>query len=245
MPGFDNKILLFPVVAVVTLILGLFAFAKFGPSIPLSIVTTTKTEMFTVTGEGKATAVPNIAQVTLGITSSAGTVMEAQNRANSVINKISADLKKLGVGDKDIQTTSYNLRREYDKSISGYVVDINLLVKLHQFDKLDQAIDIATKDGANQIGGLIFTLDDATREKVENEARTQAIEAAKRKADQISKESGITLGRIINVSENSPISPRPMFAMVEKTVGSGPIDTQIQPGSSEISITVALSYETR
>lgn len=231
---------------VVLFFVGLFLFSKFGPSIPFSVVTTTKTVMFTVTGEGKATAVPDVAQVTLGITSTAGTVGEAQNKANSVINKISTDLKKLGVGDKDIQTTSYNLRREYDKSIGGYVVDINLLVKLRQFDKLDQAIDVATKDGANQIGGLMFTLDDATREKVENEARSQAIAAAKRKADQIAKESGITLGRIINVSENNNfggIRPLPMMAKAIDSAESVP--TQIEPGQSEISMSVTLSYDTR
>lgn len=243
--NFSNKFFLFPLVTVATLIIGLFIFAKFGPGLPLSVVTTTKTDLFTVTGEGKATAVPDIAQINLGITANAATVSQAQSQANSVINKISSDLKKLGVGDKDIRTTSYNLRREYDKSIGGYVVDINLLVKLRQFDKLDQAIDVATKDGANQVGGLSFTLDDATREKVENDARSQAIAAAKRKAEQIAKESGITLGRIINVSENNNFGIRPIPMMAKAIDSAESVPTQIEPGQSEISVTVALSYETR
>ncbi len=230
--------------AVVLFFIGLFLFFKFGPAIPISMVTTTKTEMFTVTGEGKATAVPDLAQVTLGITSTAGSVTEAQSRANSVINKISADLKKLGVGENDIKTNSYNLRRDYQNN-NLYVAEVNLLVKLHKFDQLDQAIDIATKDGANQIGGLYFTLDDATQEKLEADARKIAIANAKKKAAEIAKESGITLGRIINVSEGSGFSPRPMYAVAEKAMGVPADTTQIQPGSSEITISVTLSFETR
>ncbi len=250
-PNFPNKLFLFPLIAVSTLIVGLFIFAKFGPSIPLSIVTTAKTELFTVTGEGKATALPDIAQINLGITVNAPTVSAAQSQANSVVNKISSDLKKLGVGDKDIQTTSYNLRPDYDytggnQKVKGYVADINLLVKARQFDKINQIIDAATTNGSNQVGGLSFILDDATREKVEGDARKIAIAKAKQKASQIAAESGITLGRIINVSEGSNPGIRPMPLMgAAKSANTVSEPTQIQPGSSEITVSVTLSYETR
>lgn len=243
-PNFSNKFFLFPLVAITTLIVGLFVFAKFGPGLPLSVVTTTKTEMFTVTGEGKATAVPDIAQINLGITVNGSSVSVVQSQANTTINNVTAAIKKLGVGDKDLQTVNYNLRPDYDfnsgrQSIKGYVADINLSVKVRQFDKINQVIDAATANGANQVGGLSFTLDDATLEKLQSEARKIAISKAKAKAAQIAAESGITLGRVINVSEGSNPSPRPMYAL-EKAA-----PTQIEPGSSEISVSITLSYETR
>lgn len=234
------KLILISLIFPISLIL----FAKFGPSFPISMVTTTKTELFTVNGEGKATAVPDIAQINLGITMNAPTVSQAQSQANSVINKISSDLKKLGVGDKDIQTTSYNLRRDYEKN-TGYVAEVNLLVKSAKFDQLDQIIDTATKDGANQIGGLNFTLDDATRENLEAKARKIAIANAKQKAAEIAKESGITLGRIINVTEGSNPILRPMPMMAKAVDSAGPVPTQIEPGSSEIAVSVIIQYETR
>lgn len=240
-----------PVVAVASLIVGLSIFAKFGPAIPFSTVTTNKTDLFTVTGEGKATAVPDIAQINLGITVNGVSVAQVQSQANTVINKVSSDIKSLGVGDKDIQTVTYNLRPDYDfvggrQSIKGYVADISLSVKAREFDKINQIIDAATAAGANMVGGLSFTLDDATRTKAESQARTEAINQAKAKAAEIAKESGLTLGRIINVAENSTNAPRPIYAMAEKAVGAPSADTtQIQPGTSEISISIALSYETR
>lgn len=248
--NFSNKIFLFPLVAVTTLIVGLFVFAKFGPGLPLSVVTTTKTEMFTVTGEGKASTVPDIAQVSLGISVNGASVASVQSQANNTINSVSAAIKKLGVGEKDIQTTNYNLRPEYDfsggrQNIKGYVADINLLVKVRQFDKINQIIDTATANGANVVGGLSFTLDDATLEKLQSDARKMAITKAKQKAAEIAAESGITLGRIINVTEGSNPIMRPMPMMAKADTGTPTAPTEIQPGSSEISVSITLSYETR
>lgn len=248
--NFPQKIFFLPVIAVASLVIGISLFAKLGPGIPLSIVTTTKTDLFTVTGEGKATGIPDIAQISIGITATGNTVTQAQSQANAVINKISDEVKRLGVGEKDIQTTSYNLRPEYDfmsgrQSIKGYIADINLTIKARQFDKINQIIDTATANGANQVGGLSFTLDDATQEKLENQARREAINKAKQKAAEIARESGLTLGRIINVSENPANTPRPIYAMAEKAAGAPSEPTQVQPGSSEIIISIVLSYETR
>lgn len=237
---------------VVLLLVGFYLLLRFGPAIPVSMVTTTKTEMFTVTGEGKVTAVPDIAQVSLGFTANGTNVSQVQSQANSTINSISAAIKKLGVGEKDIQTTSYNLRPDYDYSanrqtIKGYVIDVNLSVKVRDFAKINQVIDAGTASGANQVGGLNFTLDDATREKLTSQARKIAIDQAKKKAGEIAQESGINLGKIINVSEGGNDFVRPLPMMAAKSVdGGGPsVPTQIEPGSSEISLSVTLSYETR
>ncbi len=205
-----------------------------------------------MTGEGKVTVVPNTAQISLGFTANASTVSDVQNQANQTINKISADVKKLGVEDKDIQTSSYNLRPNIDyqfanQRITGYAIDVNLSIQARDFSKINQIIDTATADGANQVGGLTFTLDDATQQKLTSQARKIAIDQAKQKAAEIAGEAGINLGRIIDVQENQPNIIRPMYAAgVAKTdTTTAPAPTQVEPGSSDITVDVTLSYETR
>lgn len=237
--------------AVVIFFLGLFLFAKFGPSIPFSVtqVTTNKTEPFFVSAEGKITTKPDIALINVGFTTNGMSVAEVQNQANQTINKISADLKRLGIGDKDIQTTNYNLRPNYDyraspQKIIGYIIDVNLRVKVRDFAKVNSVIDTSTANGANQIGSLSFTVEDL--EKFQSQARKIAIDNAKKKAAEIANESGITLGKLINVSEGFNESPRPMAMDLKVTgLGGGGSPTDIQAGSSEIAVTVTLSYETR
>lgn len=81
--------------AVLIFFILLFAFSKWGPAIPFSVssVTTTKTNLFTVTAEGQVFKAPDVAQINLGFTSNGSTVGQVQNQANQAINKISNDLK--------------------------------------------------------------------------------------------------------------------------------------------------------
>ena len=242
-----NKILLLPVIGATVFFLLLFSFTKlFGP-IPFSVnsVTTTKFTTFDVTGEGKVTVKPDVASVTVGIQATGSTVKTVQEQINSVINKVSDAVKKLGVDAKDIQTTNYSINPTYDYSggnqkITGYSASTNLLIKVKQIDKINQVIDAATQNGANQVSGISFDVLDKT--KIENEARAKAVVEAKEKAQNAAKIAGFKLGKIINYSENMDGYPVPMMRSLDAKGGTE-APTQVETGSKNISITVTLSYE--
>ena len=80
--------------------LGVFAYAKFGPGLPVSSVVTQKTDLFTVSGEGKVTVVPDVAILNLGMSSRKSTVKAAQTEANTVVNNLTAAIKEFGVNEK-------------------------------------------------------------------------------------------------------------------------------------------------
>ena len=104
-------------------------------------------------------------------------------------------------------------------------------------------VDAATASGANQVGGISFDVDDKT--KAQNEAREKAVAEAKRKAEGLSRAADIRLGKIVNIFENPSFEP-PVYRTLETKVGdvAAPEPTQIQPGTTEIKLTVTLSYET-
>lgn len=229
-----------------------------GP-IPLSIsqTTTNKQSTFDVTGEGEITAVPDRAEINLGIQVSDSSVQKVQERGNQVINKINQDLLTMGIEKQDIKTINYNLYPNYDyrtgtQTITNYALNVNLQVKAKDFSKVTQIVDTATKDGANQIGGVTFTLSEDKRREVEKEVRVVAIKRAKEKAEELASLSGVRLGKIVNVIENTNgggISPYPMMAKDVALegrggVGSAALPTNVEPGSTTFSMTVTLSYET-
>lgn len=243
-----------PILTIAICLIGFFLLAalyfRFAGPIPVSMTSTvtTKTDLFTVSGEGKVTAIPDMAQVNLGITVNRPAVKEAQNEANGIINKISNDLKRLGIEEKDIKTTRYNLNPNYDFSsgrqrITGYQININLEVKVRDFDKINQVIDTATADGANLVEGLQFSVDEPKLKELKAKAREEAIKEAKEKAQEIAKAGGMRLGKIVNIQENiiSPWEPRPFVALEKATVPEEP--TKIEPGEQEIRVSVSLSYE--
>lgn len=238
--------------AVVLFFILLFAFVKLVGPIPLSLTSTvtTKTDTFTVSGEGKVVAVPDIAVVSAGVETQGSSVTTIQNEMNTKINKISDAVKRLGVDVKDIQTSDYSISPTYDYTggtprITGYQADSTLTIKVRAIDKANSIIDAATANGANQIGGVSFEVSDKT--KAENQAREDAVKEAKAKAQAAASAAGFTLGRVINYDETNGSSPRPMpmLAKAETLPVTGGGGTEVEPGSSEITIDVTLSYEIR
>lgn len=227
----------------------LFLYTKIAGPIPFSVnsITTTKSDTFNVTGEGTVAAKPDIATLIVGISAQALTVKAAQDQVNLNINKVSEAIKKLGVEEKDIQTQNYQINPNYDfqgstQRITGYSASTNLSIKVRKIDLINQVIDEATANGANQVGSISFDVDDKT--KLENEARQKAVAAARKKAEDAAKIAGFRLGRIVNYSEGFDGGPVPMPLRAIAAPGGGEkIDTTIEPGSSEIKVVVTLSYE--
>jgi len=209
------------------------------------MVATQKNVTFDVSGEGSVFVVPDTAKVNVGVSSQALTVKQAQNQLNSAINQVSQAIKNLSVDPKDIKTEAYSINPDYDfsgssRKIIGYSAQANLVILARDIDKINAIIDVATQNGANQIGGLSFEVSD--KEKAENKAREKAVAEAKKKAENAAKIAGFRLGRIVNYTESFNSMPRPLLL-----VGGGVLDkatpTQVEPGSSEISLVVTLSYE--
>jgi len=200
-----------------------------------------------ISGEGKIYATPDIGLITLGVVSQAGTVAPAQKDNTDKMNKIIKAMKDLGVDDKDLQTTNYNIypRYSYTRSVQtliGYEVDQSLEVKIRNLDKVGDILAKGAELGANQVGSLTFTFDDP--EKLNQEARLKAIANAKEKADALSAELGVKIVRVINFSESSYIPPSPYYP--EKAMGiggGGGAAPDIQTGQNLITSNVTITYE--
>lgn len=227
----------------------LFAYTKLAGPIPFSVtsVTTTKTDTFSVAGEGKAMVTPDIAIVNVGVTAQGATVKQVQQELNAKINAVSDAIKKLGVDAKDIQTSNYSIYPNYDfqsggQRITGYQANSNLTIKVRDIDRTNSVIDGATANGANQVGGISFDVDDKT--KAQNEAREEAVAEAKRKAADAARIAGFTLGRVINYTETFGDEARPI-PMLERAVGAPGVSepTQVEPGTTEVRVVVTLSFQ--
>jgi len=217
-------------------------------------------DQVTFTAEGRAFAKPDIAQVVLGVeTPKKATAAEALKDNSTKINQVIAKIKAQGVADKDIKTTSFNLRPDYDYNsengssrISGYIVNQSVTVKIRNLDKIGTIIEQATSVGANQAGGINFTIDD--QENIKAVARAEAVAKAKVKAREMSKLTGIRLGKLVNVYEDS-YAPGPVYAndyamKSESVLGMGgsvssPIVPDTQLGENEVKVNITLVYRVK
>lgn len=245
-----------PLLTVLFIFIGLTLFVKLNGPIPFSVnsISSVKETSFTVQGKGEVTAVPDTALVSFGVSKTASSVDTAKDQVNTIINKITDDLKGLGIDPKNIKTVNYSVNPNYDYSngsqkINGYVVNADVQARIQPIDKANQAIDLATKDGATNVGNVQFVIDEKKRKELEEQARKEAIDAAKEKAQSISKASGIRLGRLVDVQESgNDFQPVPMMSALKvedsRAAGQAVPPTELNPGENKVTSNVTLSYET-
>lgn len=204
-----------------------------------------------VTGEGKVFVTPDIAKISLGVKETGQSLTLVQNSINKKSKTITDAVKKLGVDEKDIKTTSYNLYPQYDysaavKTITGYQASTSYEITIKDFDKINEITVAATAAGANMEGGINFEVNDKTQKEKLQEAREMAVAEAKEKAEGLAKSAGISLGKIVNISENNSGDLR--YLTLPVSGGGNPEKesaSAIEPGQTEINVIVSLSYKIR
>lgn len=213
--------------------------------------TAESTHTLNITGEGKVLAIPDIATVSLGLQTEKPQVAVAQKENTVKMNSLYDALKNLSIDKKDITTTQYNVYPEYNwtqqkgQILKGYIVSQNVNVKIRDFNKIPNVLELISTLNLNQVGGLTFSVDEP--EKLQQEARIKAIKNAKEKADALAKEAGVKLGRIVSFSESyNDVYPRPMYTkeMATGIGGGGAVPSpNVEPGSQEIMMQINISYE--
>lgn len=222
-------------------------------TLQVKVSSTQEINTISVDGQATITTVPDEAQISVGISSLKSTVAAAQNQANQVITAITAGLKELGISEAHIKTSNYSVYPNYDWSgsvqrITGYTVNQDLDVTITDFDKLNQVIDLATSSGANQIGGISFNLSREKRAELEKKAREEAVADAKARAIALASSTGIKLGRIVNVWENSSgsfdyIPYRKMAGATMMNDGAVFAESEVSAGSTDFTYNISLTYE--
>jgi uncharacterized protein YggE len=203
-----------------------------------------------VNGEGKVTAVPDLATLSLGIEAQEATVAEAQAQASEAMDKVMAALKDNGVAEKDIQTQYFNVsqRTQWDEIMGeevviGYQVSNMVTAKIRDIDNAGPIIDaVATAGGdLTRINSLNFSIDDPSvyLEKI----REEAMADAKDRAEQLARLAGVKLGKPIYISESSYVpSPISRVSYEGGMAPAAPAPPPISPGEMEITLNVQITY---
>jgi len=216
----------------------------------IEVSTAEPANRFSVSAEGKVHAPPDVALMSFGVTSERATVDQVTKENTDKMNAVIAAIKDRKVADKDIKTIVYQLNPVYTYPpsgrayIRGYSLQQQAQVKVRDFDAVGDVIAAATAAGANEVGSLQFTIDDP--ETLKAQARKEAIEKAKQKAEAIADESGLRLGSLLNVSESGYTPPVPMydrFAMMKADAAESAPAPAIQAGEQEIQMSVTLTYD--
>ena len=175
--------------------------------------------LITVTGEGLVAAIPDLAYVSIGVSQQAETAAEAMAAMSAGMTAVMAQLAAAGIAPTDIQTGQLTLDALYDNSsydgtgtpdVIGYVATTMVEVRVRDLTLVGTVLDAAIQDGANRLGGVRFDL--ANPGPAMDEARRRAVADAQARAALFAAASGVSLGALITLTEQSGyMNPAPMF----------------------------------
>ncbi|KKC25768.1 membrane protein [Sphingomonas sp. SRS2] len=201
-----------------------------------------------VVASGEVNAVPDVATVGAGVVSQAETAAAAMSDNARRTAATVATIRKAGVADRDIQTTSISLSPQYRYAenkppvIIGYQASSRVSVRFRDIKAAGPILDSLVAAGANQIDGPTLSIDKP--EPLLDQARKKAIVAARERAALYAGAAGLRVKRIVAISEGSFESPmpRPMPMMSMARVKEA-ADSSIEAGEQKLAISVSVTFE--
>jgi uncharacterized protein YggE len=231
--------------AAVGLLLAWAAAPNFAPRNTLAVDPTTPEHTISVTGTGRVTLAPDVADLRLGVVFIRPTAAEARTLAAAAMTKVVGVIKAAGIADKDIQTATLSLQPVYDYSqggngkLTGFQLTNVVAVTVHDINKVGDLVDKAVGAGATSVDGVTFRVNDPTA--AESQARKAAVADAKAKADALAAAAGVTISGVSSISES--VSPIPYPMPYASAAGAkDAIATPVQPGTAEIDVVVTIVY---
>jgi len=211
--------------------------------------------VLTLSADGRSTRTPDLAVFSAGVTTQAKTAGAALSENADRMNAVITALKASGIAERDIQTSNLSVNPVYgqpradsngnvsgDPVIIGYQANNQVEVKQRKIGNYGKTIDTLVEAGANQVSGPSFQLDNP--DAASDEARIDAMKKARARADLYARAAGLTVKRILTISEGGGYSPQPMimYARAEKMMASG-APSPVAAGEVQVGANVTVTFE--
>jgi uncharacterized protein YggE len=223
--------------------------------------------LLSLTAEGRSDRVPDLAMFSAGVVSHGVTASEALGANSRQMDRVIAALKRSGVADRDIQTSSISLsprwsnpdadaqriaretRQPYVPSnepprIIGYEARNSVQVRVRKLGEMGKIIDTLVGAGANEVNGPSFTLDD--QKAALDEARTEAVAVGRERAELYARAAGMRVVRLLSMSEGGgyyPVQQIMVTASRMSAPGAPPPPPPPPVAVGELSLGVSLSMQ--
>ena len=203
--------------------------------------------LLSVAAQAEARRAPDIATVSAGVVTQSADANTAMRENAAQMAKVVAAIRAAGVAERDVQTAGVNLNPQYryvenqPPAITGYQASNTVNVVVRDIAKLGRILDALVATGANQVNGPSFDID--KKEPVYDEARREALDKARQRADMYAKALGLRVRRIVSIDETGGASvprPIPMYAMAKAARDEA---TPISPGENVLGVSLNVVFE--
>lgn len=203
--------------------------------------------LLSVSAQAEASRVPDVATLSAGVVTQAADGNAAMRQNAEQMAKVMAAIKAAGIADRDVRTSGISLYPQYrhvenePPQITGYQASNTVSLKVRDLAKLGKVLDVLVAQGANQINGPSFEIDQP--EPVYDEARLAALEKARARAETYAKALGLRVRRIVSIGEGGGGGFRPVPMMAMAKAYDRAESTPVAPGESTLSVSLDVVFE--
>ncbi len=233
--------------AVAAVLIPLSAFAQMAPMDRPTMMQ--RPETITVSGQGKATLIPDRYTFTVGVQTIAPTVDDAVRENNQRVASVIAALKKSGATEQEIRTSNFSIypQQVYEQGqaprITGYQVSNSVTVTRDKIADAGKLLQAAVNAGVNVSSGLQFQVSDPSRGR--DQGLRAAFEDARAKATVLAQAAGRTLGRALTISEGSAHAAPPRAYAMAMAAKADTAEVPVEAGTQESVYNISVVFELR
>ena len=200
-----------------------------------------------VSGTGAVSVTPDIAFIVVGVRTEAEEASAALSQNNQQTNELINALRQAGITQENIQTQYINLYPRYSDQpgqtgqtqVTGYIATNTVQARVNNISQVGQILDTAVQEGSNLIESIRFDVSDT--EAAQQQAREEAFNNARQKAEQLADLASVQLGQVVSITETGGLPPRPFAA------GGGAVGAEqavpVEPGTQDVQIDLQVTWE--
>jgi hypothetical protein len=227
--------------------------------------------LLSLTAQGHSRRTPDLAMFNAGVVTQGKTAAEALAENNRRMDAVVAALRRAGVAERDIQTSSISLNPRYwypereammrarqageppapptepqPPRIIGYDARNSVQVRVRRVGEMGRIIDTLASAGANEVNGPHFTMDEPRAAL--DEARTAAVAEARQRAELYARAAGMRVVRIVSITEAGGYYPVQEIVVTGSRVGNmvsapPPPPMPVSPGELSLGVNVSVQFE--
>lgn len=202
--------------------------------------------LVSIQANAEASRVPDVATISAGVVTQAADANAAMRANAEQMDRVMKAVRAAGIAERDIQTSGISVHPQYrygdnqPPTITGYQASNTVSIKVRDIARLGEVLDALVASGANQVNGPSFEID--RPEAVYDEARRDALELARARAEMYAKSLGMRVRRIVSISEGGGLQP-PVPMMKAMAMDARMESAPVAPGETTLSASLDVVFE--
>ena len=190
---------------------------------------------------------PDSLRLSAGVVTLAASASEALAANAARMNAVIAALKAAGIAGRDVQTSGLGLSPQYRyqqgqaPQVTGYQARNRVTLTSRNLADAGRLVDALVKAGANEVQGPDFRL--ADQAAALDAARAAAVKRGQARAALYAAAAGLTVKRLVSLSETGTAAPEPVVPMVRSMAMAETAPTPVEPGEISLSVNLSMQFE--